>query len=297
MKGFKHVQVDDDHPDHVETFYQELIAAIAAKPTGSLVIDLSPASFITTDALMRLITSGRLWHRMTGHPVILDGMRPNVHQYLERMDLFTSCGDCIRPASEIAAGDRWSRSRASDNLLEVMPVSAETAQNSRDVTTAFARAQRILRAWFGTDLETIGPIATMLTETASNVAHSHDHGFVVIQHHRGQTGDRVTIAVGDLGIGIEDSLSQQGARLELASGEPPPVGADAILQALELGVTGRGDVGGVGLHLVKSIVEQWHGTLAIRSKKSSVRIIAGEVRARNGLVEIPGTQIVIDVRR
>jgi hypothetical protein len=297
LEGLQLVQVGDGHPDHAESFYEELLAAIADGATGPLVVHLSQIPFVTPGTLIRLITAARLWHRLTGNPVILDGMRPNVHQYLERMDLFSSCNDCIRPARHLGVADRWSRSRASDNLLEVMPVSAEAAQNSLDVTAALARAQRILRTWFGADQEAIGPIATMLAETASNVTHSRDRGFAVIQHHRRQTGDRVTIAVGDLGIGIEDSLGRQGARLRLGSGEPPPTGADAILRALELGVTARGDVGGVGLHLVKTIVEQWRGILAIRSKQSSVRIAAGEVHVMNGLVEVPGTQVVVTVRR
>jgi hypothetical protein len=103
--------------------------------------------------------------------------------------------------------------------------------------------------------------------------------------------------VGDLGIGIEESLGQQGARLGLAHGEAPPVGADAILRALQLGVTSRGDVGGVGLHLVNTLVKEWRGTLAIRSKQSSVRLVAGEAQSKNGLIEVPGTQVVITVHR
>jgi anti-anti-sigma regulatory factor len=185
------VRIDDDRPDRVESFYQELVATIATNPAQSLVLDLSSVQFISPDALMRLITVARLWHRMTGNPVILDGMRLDVHQYLERMDLFTACGECIRPAQHLATADRWSRSRASDKLLEVMPVSAVTDQNSRDVTTAVARAQRILGTWFGTDSTTIGPVATMLSEVASNVTHSRDRGFMVIQHHRrGRPGHR-----------------------------------------------------------------------------------------------------------
>lgn len=129
------------------------------------------------------------------------------------------------------------------------------------------------------------------------MTHSRDRGFALIQHHKRQSGGRVSISVGDLGIGIEASLRVQGARLLLAENEAVPTGSDAILRALELGVTGRGEVGGVGLHRVRAIVDDWQGTLVIRSCQSRVQIVAGEVRTRNGLAKVPGTQVTITVRK
>jgi hypothetical protein len=129
LEGLRLIHVGDDQPDQIESFYSELVASSSAASNDSLVIDLSSIVFITTDMLLRLITAARLWHRMTGHPTTLDGMQPDVHQYLERMDLFTACGDCIRPAHQLDPADCWSRSPASPKLLEVMPLSAEAIQN------------------------------------------------------------------------------------------------------------------------------------------------------------------------
>jgi len=135
LDRLQHIQVGDDQPDQVESFYRELESSITAAPNDSLVINLSSIDFITTDALLRLITAARLWHRMTGHRTTLDGMRPNVHQYLERMDLFTVCADCIQPVHQLDPADCWSRSPASVKLLEVMTLSADVIQNSSDVTS------------------------------------------------------------------------------------------------------------------------------------------------------------------
>jgi len=245
---------------------------------------------------MMLITGARLWHRMTGQPTILAGIQPEVHKYLERMDVFSVCSHWIQQASPLNPAECWSRSQSPRKLLEVMPVSADRIRNSQDVTTAVGRAHRILETWFSNNLPAIGPIATILSEVASNVTHSQDRGFAVIQHHYAPSGGRVTIAVGDLGVGIEASLRQRGARLGPFHQGAPPVGSGAILRALELGVTSRGDVRGMGLYQVKTLVDRWQGILAIRSGHSSVRIAESQVYVRDDLVDIPGTQVTITVR-
>ena len=97
---------------------------------------------------------------------------------------FATCGDVV--GVSVMMDRETGRSRG---FAFVEMASADAAQNSLDVTTALARAQRILRTWFGVDQGAIGPIATILAETASNVTHSDDRGFAVIQHHRRQTGE------------------------------------------------------------------------------------------------------------
>jgi hypothetical protein len=177
-----------------------------------------------------------------------------------------------------------------------MSISSDEPQNSWDVTTAVGRAQHILATWFSNDLPGVGSVATILSEVASNVTHSRDQGFAVVQHHRWPPGGRVTMAIGDLGLGIEASLRQQGARLGQFHKGLPPTGSGAILRALELGVSSQGDVRGMGLYQVRTLVDRWQGILEIRSGRSSVRIAEGNIYVRDDLVEIPGTQVTITVR-
>jgi hypothetical protein len=296
LAGLQLVRVDDDQPDQVESFYRELIAAAAANANRPLLLDLSPMSFISTDVVMALITGARLWHHMTAQPTMLDGIQPEVHRYLERMDVFSICGEWIWQANPLDPAECWSRSDSPRKLVEVMPISADADQNAEDVTTAVGRVSRILATWFGNDQAAIGSIATMLSEVASNVTHSRDRGFAVVQHHHRPAGGRVTIAVGDLGIGIEASLHQHGVRLGRLHQGLPPVGSGAILHALELGVSSGGDVRGMGLYQVKTLVDRWRGILAIRSGRSAVMIAEGRIQVRDGLVGVPGTQVTITVR-
>jgi hypothetical protein len=52
----------------------------------------------------------------------------------------------------------------------------------------------------------------------------------------------------------------------------------------------------MGLYQVKTLVDRWQGILAIRSGRSSVRIAESQIYVRDGLVEVPGTQVTIIVR-
>jgi anti-anti-sigma regulatory factor len=280
--------------DQAEEFYRRLAAAF---PHGNepLALDLSATPFVSTDQLLLLITVARWWHRRTGFPAVLVGMQPKVHRYLERMDLFTACGSWIQPDAPLAVEECWSRSPASPNLLEVVPIAAGRDGNARDVTVTTKRARGILSTWLRATPAEIDPIVTILAEVASNVVHSRDRGFAAIQHHRLPACHRVSIAVGDLGIGIESSLHQGGGRRGLGRDERPQ-GSAAILRALDLGVTSRSTVGGVGLHLVSTIVNAWHGTLVIRSGSACVRIVGGQAYTQDGLVDVPGTQVTITVR-
>src|SRR5262249_42791582 len=153
------------------------------------------------------------WHSETGERVRLCNLRPDVHQYLERMDLFHHCDEWLEQDETLPEEARFGRSLASFNLLELLPISGDEEQNTEDVVMAFTRARRIVEAWFDADEAAVGRLLTMLTEITSNVVHSQDRGFVAIQRYRStdrnQVGSRVTIAVGDLGIGIRGSLHRK----------------------------------------------------------------------------------------
>jgi hypothetical protein len=182
----------------------------------------------------------------------------------------------------------------------MLPIAAEDQPNARDVAAAVERARRIVSTWFVANPSAVGRLLTMLSEITSNVTHSHDRGLAVIQRYRtndsGRSGSRVTVAVGDLGIGIKASLltkdpsswRQKGTRLE--------TGSDYILQALRLGVTSRDELGGMGLAQVLDLVVAWAGTLTIRSGRSRVSMSKAGATVADDLADIPGVQVTISIQ-
>jgi hypothetical protein len=216
------------------------------------------------------------------------------------MDLFRHCDAWLEQEISLAEDERFGRSLASYHLLELLPISSDEEQNAADVVTAFTRARRIVEAWFDADEASVGRLLTMLTEITSNVVHSQDRGFVAIQRYRSSdrshVGSRVTIAVGDLGIGIHGSLHRKFATSPLASEVPLVTGSDYILHALQLGVTGRPTIGGMGLYQVRRLVEEWQGSLVVRSFGSMIEISDRGVLTSDSLAMIPGTQVTIRVR-
>lgn len=285
----------------IESFYRQVVDALqGGRAREPLYCDLSLAGFVSPEGILALVSAARLWYLVTGYPMQLYNIRLEVHRYLERMDLFSQCENWIQAADKLADQDRLSRSAESQRLLEVLPIASEEMQNARDVTEALARASRILTAWFAADNQAVTRLLTVLSEIATNIVHSVDRGFVVIQRYRdsdaGAFGSQVAIAVGDLGIGVETSLRRKRSLTRLGDDRSPASGSDYILHALELGVTSRDTIGGMGLYRVKTIAADWQGTLAVRTARSAVRISAHTVEVANDLAEIPGTQVVISVR-
>jgi hypothetical protein len=285
----------------LERFFGDVVATLASCwPPQPLILDMQWVHFIRPEGIIALACACRYWHSETGERVRLCNIPSDVHQYLERMDLFRHCGKWIEQDQSLPEDARFGRSRASINLLELLPISGDEEQNALDVVTAFSRAHRIVEAWFDADEAAVKRLLTMLTEITSNVVHSQDRGFVAIQRYqssdRNHVGSRVTIAVGDLGIGIYGSLRSKFETSPLASEIPLVTGSDYILHALQLGVTGRPTGGGIGLYQVRKLVEEWQGSLVIRSVGSMIEISEHSVRPSDGLAEVPGTQVTIRVR-
>lgn len=300
MEPLRLVSSDGSHLDATETLYRSLHGPLAAGVNHPLAIDLSSVSFLPAQELLTLVTAARFWHLRTGQRTTLVGMPHHVHRYLERMDIFTTCGAWIDQEHELDLDDRLDRSPVSRKLLEVMPLASNEERNAWDVIDAVRRARLILDSWFDADEASVERLVRVLSEIASNVVHSQDQGFAIIQHYRepgqGDSGGRVTIAVADLGIGIEASLRTRLVQGSHRRGSFAPAGSKAILHALDLGVTSRDTVGGLGLTRVRSIVDEWQGSLLIRSLDAAVHIDAGQVTVQDALPFVPGTQVTIRVR-
>jgi hypothetical protein len=220
----------------IERFYGQVAQALAeARISDDMSLDMSSVNFVVPEGIIALVTAGRLWHGVTGNSVRLCGLAPLVHGYLERMNVFTTCGIWLKEESLLPAYQRFDRSTASQNLLEVIPIAGTEDRNAPDVHAAVTRANAIVGAWFDADADAIKRLLTMLSEVTSNITHSLDRGFATIQHYRGggEKGGRVSIAVGDLGIGIEASLrSKRPSRR--TSGKPGDPSFLLEVMALEL---------------------------------------------------------------
>ncbi len=277
----------------LEHLFSQVQLALEHDLGGDLIIDLACVAFIRPDGLMALVAAAREWHRCTGRLTRLVKIPRMVHRYLERIDLFTKCAAWLEAEVELAPAERWERSRESYRLLEILPLASDIEQNIQDVQSAVRRAGNILTTWFDADRNAVGRVQTLLSEVASNVVHSQDQGFAVIQRYRDPrnppNGSQVVLAVADNGIGIEASTK---AKLPT----PPPVqpGSQFILRAL--GMLNEPTVAGTGLPRVRTIVREWQGALSIRSFGSMVHLDATKECARDDLVPMPGTQVVISVK-
>lgn len=300
MRPLKLVRLGGFAQDPMEALYQQVVEALDAGAAEPLAVDLSVIGFLRPNEILALVSIARLWHRRTGHRMTLVAMQSQVHRYLERVDLFTTCGEWVKQDRELSHNERYSRSSASRTLLEVIPIASDPDQNGWDVDDAVVRARRIVKTWFGANKSSVDRLLTILAEVATNITHSHDQGYAVIQRYRHPTdptaGGRVSVAIADLGIGIEASLRSKPVSATMTPLPKFARGSDAILHAFKLGVTSRDTVAGLGLARVRAIVEEWHGSLHVRSLSSCVHFDGELTIPDDDLPAIPGTHVTFTVR-
>lgn len=286
-----------DGHQHWEIAYQDVLDKIRAGESDPLVIDLGAVTFIPAEGVLALVNIARLWHRHSGEATVLERVQRPVLQYLERMDAFAHDTACLMVADPLPAHGCWERSAASTNILELQPIASAEADNARDVSRAVTRAQSILATWLGDDTLRVGRLCTMLSELASNIVHSDDQGFAIIQRYNDTAspfpGSTISIAIADLGIGIEVSLRR---RVTAGHTKVLRTGSDYILHALQLGVSSRDTIAGTGLYQIKQQILKASGTLVIRSRQSEVTLDGGTLRVRDDLACVPGTQVALTIR-
>lgn len=291
------------HDGHLqyEDLYTLIVSLRNGRRTQPLAVDMSRVFFVYVDELLALLCIARLWHRWTGSPIRLQQLEPKVHRYLERMDLFSHCSDWLEQDRLLLHDDRFSRKPYSERLMEITPIPSDEQLNEGAVQEALQRMRTILDNSTSRDPNSIIRLCTMLSEITQNVVHSLDQGFAIVQRYRTNGSAlvqnyRVVISVVDLGIGIEGSLRHSATPLLLHSETPLVSGSDYILKALEVGVTSRASGGGLGLHYVRSLVQEWRGALTIRSGRARVQIRGDKITRADDLTQMPGTQVTIEVQ-
>ena len=281
--------------DAVEDMYESLL--LMQRHPETLELNLRNTSFAKPTSILALVTTARFWKQWTGQPVIVSNIQPRVHAYLERMDLFTECDDCLVVADCLDETERLDRSSNSHRLLEILPIPSNETANARAVTDALRRAKHILETWVD-DENRIRSVLTVLSEIGQNIVHSEDQGYAIIQRYKKSYSrdlervSKIDIGIADLGIGIEESLSRRSPELR----DKFRAGSDFILHALKQGTSGRPEVRGLGLFHVRDLVDKWQGSLTIRSFSSSIHIEKDHIEANDDLPEIPGVRVFITVR-
>lgn len=293
--------VTSDNCLQYEDLYSQVASLCSTNRMQLLQIDMSAVSFVSVDGLLALVCIARLWHRCSGDIVVLQHVDPKVHRYLERMDLFTHCNAWLEQDRILTDHERFDRKPNSERLLEITPIPSDESLNATAVQAALQRIRTILDSSTSRDANAVRQLYTMLSEVAQNVVHSLDQGFAIVQRYRQPLGSslvqnyRVMISVADLGIGIEESLRRNPRSLKQDPKTPLLSGSDYIIKALDVGVTSRNSSGGIGLYQVRKLVQEWQGILTIRSQRSRVQITGDRITRTDGLAEIPGTQVTIEV--
>lgn len=273
------------HVPSVEKFFEKL-HRLLQQPVMfplPLIIELRGTSFIYPEGALALICAARLWYQHTGQQTVLQ-MNDDVHSYLDRIDLFTTCETYFKlPASPVEPFARTN----SRNLLEVIEFSRDEDSNAAQIPEAIERAFRILYHDF--DKKRTGAIGTLFSEIAANIPHSRDSGYAIVQRY--PKTNTVHMGIADLGIGFQENLRNHGQCVTFSRG------SDFIKHImLKGGITSRDGDGGMGLYTVNQIVQNGEGVLTIRSGTSIVQMYQNdEPHAFDDLPYIPGVQVFLSV--
>ena len=250
-------------------------------------LDFGKVEFINPSNLIMLVTTSRVIFDRTGKRVKWINISRDVSAYLERIDINNV--DFI----DFKLPSAWERlyrgTRKSKTLIEL-----QTINDWKSCGDAVKLTKEILIRWFPEQLgETTNGICSLLKETAENsIDHSSDpsgqgYCFYVLQKYHKEGKNQIEIAVGDIGIGIRNSLKRVA---------PDFVSSDllAIKRALFQGMSGRPDKsGGLGYRRVREILKQRDGTIQIRSGFGSITYSAHSEKQQNTehRCSFPGTQI------
>ena len=256
-----------------------------------IALDLGKIDFINPSNLIMLITTSKVIFERTGQKISWINVSRNVSAYLERVNINDlSFIDFKLPS----VWEMLYRGvRKSNTLIEL-----QTIGDWKSCGDAIKRTKEILLQWFPNQLgRPTNDICSLLSETAENsIDHSsaspgQGYCFYILQKYHKEGKDQIQIAVGDIGIGIRNSLKRVA---------PDFVSNDllAIKRALLKGMSGREDKsGGLGYIRVREILKQRGGTIEIRSGYGSIIYSANPEKqlTTEHRCSFPGTQTIFTI--
>jgi len=266
----------------LERLYSEFVTVLSDQRIKAIELDLSLVTFLTPEAVLALLCIGRLWFNSRGSAVSLTSIDSQAHQYLDRVNLFKRCGTYFETKQEIV--EPWGRSNSA-NLLEITSVSSEPEANSQAVYGVYRKASSLLLG--RVENRRMQAACDLLNVVSENITHSQDSGYVLMQSYSTGNGYRIHIGIADLGLGIPTTLRARYPNLGK--------GSAYLLKSLEMGVTSRDGLGGLGLYNVNRIVRGQQGSLTIRAGDSMLQIYGNKVYLYDHLTYIPGTPVYMTI--
>lgn len=133
----------------------------------------------------------------------------------------------------------------------------------------------------------IGKIITIVSELSHNIRHSEDEGYISMQKYVNKQRNKryLMIGVGDLGIGIKDSLGKIYDVSEWSD-------IKAISQSIQKGCSCL-SARGMGLYLVPKIMKDYNSELYIKSGNG--RVCLTHKNRSDNTEYFPGTQISVTI--
>jgi hypothetical protein len=218
----------------------------------------------------------------------------DVPAYLERMNFFRLFGGRVRTNVDVASLEE--RRRHNPGTLQEL-VNFHTEQ---EIPGIIERISEILENQDYRLRERVA-ICSILSEVCANAA---EHGassfgaYAAVQayHHivsgARRRGEEVLVAIADGGVGVRETLS-----CNLKYAKHTTTDTDALRLALEMGVSGTGEIGrGGGLALVARIAADSGGSLSLRSGTGRVTVYEDRKNSRS-VPQFPGTFVRVSLPR
>jgi len=218
----------------------------------------------------------------------------DVPAYLERMNFFRLFGGRVRTNADVASLEERRRHNPG-TLQELINFHTEP-----EIPGIIERISEILENQ-GYRLKERVAICSVLSEVCANAA---EHGassfgaYAAVQayHHivsgPRRRGEEVLVAIADGGVGVRETLSRNTEYAEHTTTDN-----DALRLALEMGVSGTGEIGrGGGLALVAQIAARAGGSLSLRSGTGRVTVYENRKNSRN-VPQFPGTFVRVSLPR
>lgn len=227
------------------------LLAVAAEATrhSAVVFDLEDVSFVSPVGMaVFAATVESVKHQ--GVRVAYNPPRdPDVRGYLERMDVF------FHLFGVTPQGNRWDQSA---NLVELNPIRelGDTEEISKRMRKIFETKIPDADKWL------VDSIHLAIIEAMENVlSHAEAGGFICAQTY--WTARTIEIGIADYGIGIRGSFAKGGR--QFSSDE------ESILYAVQKDTSSKTrNHSGIGLFMIRSIMEANNGRLAIVSGKACI---------------------------
>lgn len=259
-----------------------------------IVLDLRSVEFVEPSGLCGMAALLEfLIPRSGGVGLVLSGR--DVPAYLERMNFFRTFGDRVRANVDVTSLKE--RRRGNPGTLQELV----NFYSEEEIPGIINRISEILENKDYRLRERAAICATLSEICANAVEHGHSPfgAYAAVQAYQhivsgGRTsrGEEVIVAIADGGVGVQQTLSRNPSYAEFTKTDN-----DALRHALQMGVSGTGEIGrGGGLAVVGQIAARAGGSLSLRSGSGRVTYYGDRTNSRN-VPSFSGTFVRVSLPR